>query len=352
MGGKAVGLEHQNNTQLGGTGEYPWFYTIANGIVGKGVAKKLGLDECKYGFTGAAPISKDTLEYFGSLGLNVNEVYGMSECTGAVTFSCDAAHVWGSCGYALPGCELKIFREDGSEAPYAKDINNPTEEEQGEICYRGRNIMAGYMANPDLGKEHVAEIKKKVSDAIDADGWLHSGDKGCLSKRKMLKITGRYKELIIGAGGENVAPVPIENEIKRLVPGLKNFMMVGDKRPYNVAFATLQAVGANDEKPGTDELDGPALKMSPGCKTISAAMDDKNVIKQITDAITTTNNNGAVVPSNAAKVQKFTILPRDFSIETGELTPTFKTKRSVIHKKYSKMVEKIYSTKDVYVKYS
>jgi hypothetical protein len=126
--GKGVGLEHQNNTQMGGSGEYPWFYTLANGIVGKGVAKKLGLDECKFGFTGAAPISKDTLEYFGSLGLNVNEVYGMSECTGAVTFSCDAAHVWGSCGYALPGCEIKIFREDGSEAPLAKDMFNPTED--------------------------------------------------------------------------------------------------------------------------------------------------------------------------------------------------------------------------------
>ena len=350
--GKGKGLEHQYSTQLGGTGEYPWFHGLANSIVGAPVAAKLGLDECKYGFTGAAPISKDTLEYFGSLGINVNEVYGMSECTGAVTFSCDAAHQWGSCGYALPGCELKILREDGSEAPLAEDIFNPTEEEQGEICYRGRNIMAGYMANPDLGKAHVAEIQGKVDEAIDKNGWLHSGDKGCLSKLKMLKITGRYKELIIGAGGENIAPVPIENEIKRLVPGLKNFMMIGDKRPYNVAFATLNAVGANDEKPGTDELDGAALKMSPNCKTITAAMDDKNIIKAITDAITATNNNGAIVPSNAAKVQKFTILPRDFSIETGELTPTFKTKRSVINKKHEKMIEKIYATKDVYVKYS
>ena len=111
--------------------------------------------------------------------------------------------------------EMKILREDGSTAPLAKDLFNPTEEEQGEICYRGRNIMAGYMANPALGTDHVNTIKKKVTDAIDSDGWLHSGDKGCMDERKMLRITGRYKELIIGAGGENVAPVPIEDEIKR-----------------------------------------------------------------------------------------------------------------------------------------
>ena len=181
--GKGVGLTHQQNKQLGGSGEYPWFWGAANGIVGKGVAKKLGLDCCKFGFTGAAPISKDTLEYFGSLGLNVNEVYGMSECTGAVTWSVDAAHVWGSCGYPLPGQELKILNEDGTECPPAKDLFNPTEEEQGEICYRGRNIMAGYMANKDHGKEHVDLINSKLAAAIDKDGWLHSGDKGCIDER-------------------------------------------------------------------------------------------------------------------------------------------------------------------------
>ena len=352
--GKSVGLATQNNRQMGGSGEVPWFWDRAvAGFVGSSVAKKLGLDQCKFGFTGAAPISKDTLEYFGSLGLNVNEVYGMSECTGAVTFSCDAAHVWGSCGYALPSQEMKILREDGSTAPFAKDLFNPTEEEQGEICYRGRNIMAGYMANPALGTDHVNTIKKKVTDAIDSDGWLHSGDKGCMDERKMLRITGRYKELIIGAGGENVAPVPIEDEIKRLLPGVKNVLMVGDKRPYNVAFVTLVAEGANDEKPGTDQLEGPGLELNPGTTTISAAMDDKVITDKIWKAINDTNNNGDVVISNAAKIRKYTILPQDFSVETGEITPTFKTKRGVVHSKYEKMVDKIYNAdrKATYVKY-
>merc|ERR1712196_698317 len=198
--------------------------------------------------------------------------------------------------------------------------------ERGEICYRGRNIMAGYMANPALGAEHVKTIQKKCKDAIDADGWLHSGDKGCMDERKMLRITGRYKELIIGAGGENVAPVPIEDEIKRLLPGVKNVLMVGDKRPYNVAFVTLVA---------------------------EAAMDDKVITDKIWKAINDTNNNGDVVISNAAKIRKYTILPQDFSVETGEITPTFKTKRAVVHSKYEKMVDKIYNAdrKATYVKY-
>merc|ERR1740117_1283664 len=98
----------------------------------------------------------------------------------------------------------------------------------------------GYMANPDLGAAHVKEIDGKNNDAIDSEGWLHSGDKGAIDARGMLKITGRYKELIIGAGGENVAPVPIETHMKLLCPGVSNFMMVGDKRKFNVALVTLK----------------------------------------------------------------------------------------------------------------
>ena len=133
---------------------------------------------------GAAPIQVQTLSYYGGLGININEVYGMSECTGAVTWSTDQTHLWGSCGFAVPGCEVKVFRvaDDGSktECPPATDIFAPTEEQQGELCYRGRNIMMGYMANPDLGQEHLDEIEKKNRSAIDEDGWLHSGDKGCV----------------------------------------------------------------------------------------------------------------------------------------------------------------------------
>lgn len=346
-------LAYQKNCQLGGSGEKEFGHALAEKVLGK-VKVALGLEKCKFGFTGAAPITFETLEYFGSLGIQINEVYGMSECTGAVSMSVDCCHVWGSPGWAIPGMELKVFKVDESgnvECPRAADLMHPTEEEQGELCYRGRSIMMGYMANPELGQEHVNLVRKKNEAAIDEEGWLHSGDKGCIDHRGLCRITGRYKELIIGAGGENIAPVPIEDNIKALCPGISNLLMIGDQRKYNVALVTLKAKGATGEQAGTDELDGEALTISQGVVTISAASKDKTWIQAITKAITDTNNNGTFCPSNACKIQKFTILPRDFSVEGGEFTPTLKTKRSFVDNKYKAAIESMYntSTRDPYV---
>merc|ERR1712062_46922 len=254
------------------------------------------------------------------------------------------------------GSEVKIFQvaADGSktEAAAAQNINKPTEAEQGEICFRGRGTMMGYMANERLGAEHVAEIEKKNMDAIDEDGWLHSGDKGTKDVNGMVKITGRYKELIIGAGGENIAPVPIEDEIKRLCPYVANAMMVGNKRKFNVVLLTLKAVGATGELPGGDQLDGAAAKLSDA-NFISDAVKDDVFIQTITKTLTAINNDENVVPMNAAKIQKFTILPRAFSVLTNELTATLKLKRSVVDDKYSAIIDAMYDgVKDVYVPYS
>merc|ERR1711976_962924 len=130
------------------------------------------------------------------------------------------------------------------------------------------------MCQPDLGEAHIAEIEKKTGDTIDAEGWLHSGDKGMVTEMGMVKITGRYKELIIGEGGENIAPVPIEDTVKKACDGIAEVMMVGDKRKYNVALVTLKAQGANGEVPGTDDLDAGAKRVNPDVTTISGAMDD------------------------------------------------------------------------------
>lgn len=339
---------------MGGTGAFPPFFLPAEKLLNV-IKKKLGLDACKFGLTGAAPITVDTLQYFGSLGIQINECYGMSECTGATTFSLDNAHTWGSCGFEVPGCEVKVFQIDEKdinkkkECPRTQDMFSATEAEQGEICFRGRHIMMGYMANASLGKEHSKVIQKKTDESIDADGWLHSGDKGCIDVRGMVKITGRYKELIIGAGGENIAPVPMEDNIKKLHAGISNVMMVGDKRKYNVCVVALKTKGATGEKPGTDDLDGDALKISPGITTLTAAKSDPVWIKTITDAIIATNNDSSCCPMNAAKIQKFTILPTDFSVETEELTPTLKLKRSVAEKKYADAIDAMYKSKELYV---
>merc|ERR1712127_481102 len=217
----------------------------------------------------------------------LNELYGMSECTGAITLSTDECHEWGSCGYALPGCEVKAFIVDPTdmnkkvECPRAPSLDTTSEEFQGELCFRGRNIMMGYLACKEMGDAHVKEIQKKTAEAIDADGWMHSGDKGMVTATNMVKITGKYKEIIIGEGGENIAPVPIEDSIKAQVPGIAEIMMVGDKRKYNVAVITLKAVGASGDVPGTDELDGPAKTVNLDVTKISQTMHDKVWIETI-----------------------------------------------------------------------
>jgi len=354
---KSLASEFAKNAQLGGDGSVPAGYSLANSVVLSKIKGRLGLDECKYGFTGAAPIRVDTLQYFGSLGLQINEVYGMSECTGACTISTDQAHLWGSCGWELPGVEVKAFTVDATdlnkkeECPRSPGLDSTEEMYQGELCFRGRNIMMGYLANPDLGSAHVEEIKKKTRESIDDDGWLHSGDKGMITDQGMVKITGRYKELIIGEGGENIAPVPIEDEVKKACDGICEIMMIGDRRKYNIAMVTLKAVGANGDVPGTDDLDAGAKRVNSEVTKISQAMDDKTWIDTVTAAITAANKNGKVCPNNTYKIQKFCILPTNFSEEANELTPTKKLKRKVVEGKYAKLIDYIYDTDGTYIRY-
>jgi len=345
------------NQVLGGSGATAWGHGLASKILSK-AKEALGLDQMKFAMTGAAPIKTETLEYFGSIGIQINEVYGMSECAGACTISTDSAHIWGSCGYPMPGVEVKIFKPDASgsgglvECPRAANINRSTEEEQGEICFRGRNTMAGYMANPDMGKEHITTLEKKNAGAVDKYGWLHSGDKGCMSAEGFVKITGRYKELIITAGGENVAPVPIEDACKANCGAISNIVMHGDKRKYNVALVSLKAYGTGEEPGGTTLEKASALH---GCKTIQDAMESEAYQKMLIDAIQKANLNGDVCPSNASRIVKFTILPRDFSVSTGELTATLKTKRSVVAEMNKDTIERMYADavkKDTYVPYA
>jgi len=188
-----------------------------------------------------------------------------------------------------------------------------------------------------------------MGEAIDAEGWLHSGDKGLKTEQGMYKITGRYKELIIGEGGENIAPVPIEDSVKGLCDAIGECMMIGDKRKYNVALITLKAKGANGEVPGTDDLElsntrSITLAGKSKSSKISEVMDDPVWLACITEAFAATNKNGKVVPNNAFKIGKFMILLHNFSEEGGELTPTKKLKRAVAEKKYGKQIEHLYAT--------
>merc|ERR1719458_1143280 len=128
-------------------------------------------------------------------------------------------------------------------------------------------------------------------------------------------------------------------------------MMVGDQRKYNVALITLKAVGANGEVPGSDDLDAAAARVNPAVTKISQAMKDPKYIETVTKAITGTNANGKLVPNNAFKIQKFTILPWNFSEEANELTPTKKLKRATVDARYAKMIDKMYAVDGVYVRF-
>ncbi|CAE7227917.1 ACSBG2 [Symbiodinium sp. CCMP2592] len=331
---KGKGLEYCRNLQAGGSKAKPLFLTVADKLILSKARDALGLDQCKSLIVGAAPISADTLEYFGQLGMMIQNVYGMSESSGLTTCCMPSWNAFGTVGQALPGIEVKCFKTgpngENIEVPRCQPSAKVVPEDcQGEICFRGRHIMSGYMANPRFGEAHIKEIREKNESTIDKDGWLHSGDKGCMDTNGVVRITGRYKELIIGAGGENIAPVPVEDKIKQLAPALSNVMMVGDNRRFNVAVVTLLAEGATGELPGGDNLTGAALEVNPAVKTISAAMKDPAWQKYIEKAIEETNSDTNVCQNNNWKIQKFAIAPRDFSVQTGEFTPTMKLKRSV-----------------------
>ena len=215
------------------------------------------------------------------------------------------------------------------------------EEGTGELCYRGRHIFAGYLGMPD-----------KTAETIDADGWLHSGDvvkidddddENVVKPSGFISITGRIKELIITAGGENIAPVLIEEELKDAMPALANAMVIGDKRKFLTVLLCLQVEQDANGNP-TDKLAGGALETS---KTIGSEATTTGQVtndpkwKEYFDKGVETAN-GKVV-SRASRVGKWTLLPTDFSEPGGELTPTMKLKRNVTADKYAKEIEAMYS---------
>ncbi|XP_010778924.1 long-chain-fatty-acid--CoA ligase ACSBG2-like, partial [Notothenia coriiceps] len=167
---KDVGLQ-TNLTKMnhsGAAGRTPLSYKLAKKIVFKKVRKALGLDRCTKCYTGAAPITKDTLEFFLSLDIPLFELYGMSESTGPHTISIPEAFKITSCGKEIPGCKTKL--------------HNPDEEGNGEICFWGRHVFMGYL-----------NMAEKTEEALDAEGWLHSGDLGKHDENGFLFITGRIK---------------------------------------------------------------------------------------------------------------------------------------------------------------
>ncbi|KAK9519559.1 hypothetical protein VZT92_022282 [Zoarces viviparus] len=317
---KDVGLQTNltRMNQSGAAGRTPLSYQVAKKLVFKKVRKALGLDRCSKCYTGAAPITKDTLEFFLSLDIPLYELYGMSESTGPHTISIPEAFKLTSCGKEIPGCRTKL--------------HNPDEEGNGEICFWGRHVFMGYLNMPD-----------KTDEALDAEGWLHSGDLGKHDQNGFLFITGRIKELIITAGGENIPPVPIEDAVKEAVPLISNAMLIGDKRKFLSMLLTIKCqLNAESGEP-EDELTPEAIelcrKLGSNATRVSEIGHDRLIHAAIQEGINRVNKEAT---SNAQRIQKWIVLDRDFSLPGGELGPTMKLKRPVVAKMYKEQIENFY----------
>jgi long-chain-fatty-acid--CoA ligase ACSBG len=295
---------------------------LARKLLGK-VRVALGLDRCFACYVSAAPIEVKILEYFASIDIPILELFGQSECSGPHMTNTITAWKIGSVGRSLPGTDTKL------------DPNN------GELIYSGRHIFAGYLYMDD-----------KTKETIDPDGYLHSGDVVTIDDNLQdgkpgtgfVHITGRIKELIITAGGENIPPVLIEEEMKAAMPALSNCMVIGDKRKFLSILFCLQVEIDEETGQPTNKLTGHALETSKEIGSEAKTTDEAKACakwkKYLDDGMEVANGKAT---SRAQKVAKWTLLSGDFTEPGGELTPTLKLKRSVAADKYSKEIEAMYA---------
>jgi long-subunit acyl-CoA synthetase (AMP-forming) len=300
---RGLGLE-AGEAMEAGRRDRPFLYGLVHKLVFSKVHARLGLDRARVCATSTAPISVETLRFFLSLGIPIMEVYGMSECTGPATFSTPDRFRLGKVGYAIAGTEIRIA-------------------EDGEVMMRGPHVFPGYFKNEEATRE-----------ALDAEGWLHSGDIGELDGvegvegQGFLRITDRKKELIITSGGKNVGPQILENKLKQ-IPVVSQAVVVGDRRNYLAALLTLDPLRApiEAEAAGSPHRDPKDLA---GCAVFHTHLE-----KQVEEVNRTL--------ARYETIKRFAILPRELSIEEGELTPTLKLKRRVIHQNHAEEIERLYS---------
>ncbi|KAJ8735584.1 hypothetical protein PYW07_007204 [Mythimna separata] len=320
MCAKDKGLKY-HLARINGVDGSSFGYKLAKSVVFDKVHESLGLDHCKTFVTAAAPLSPDIKKFFLSLDIPIVDAFGMSEASGAHTLSIYPKFSLDSAGALLDGTETMF---GGSTSP-----NGP-----GEIMIRGRHVFMGYLND-----------EAKTKEAVDDEGWLHSGDIGRVDSNGLLYITGRIKELLITAGGENVAPVLIEQTVQSELLHIGYAVLIGDRRKFLSILITLKAKVNSDTNEALDDLDNETRKwvasLGSSATKISQIVDTKDpaVYKAIEEGITRANKHAI---SNAQKIQKFAILPKDFSVHSGELGPTLKIKRNVVYEKYKDIIEDFY----------
>jgi long-chain acyl-CoA synthetase len=252
----------------------------------------------QWAVSGGAPLSRDIAEFFHAAGILVLEGYGLTETCPAATFNRPAHYRFGSVGQALPGVEVKVAGD-------------------GEILVRGANVATlGYWKQPQA-----------TAEVFESSGWFHTGDIGRFDDEGFLFITDRKKDLIVTAGGMNIAPQNIENMLKA-DPFISQAMVYGDRRPYPVALITLNP----------DELGKFARELGLLVTDTSTVIKHPKIVERVARTVEEKNSQ----LQSYAKVKKFTVLACDFTQDGGELTPTLKVKRKVVAEKYRAELEELY----------
>ncbi len=270
-------------------------YRYADKLVLQKIRARFGT-RLRFAISGGAPLAKELAEWFHGAGVKVLEAYGLTETTGATNLNAPDRFRFGSVGPVLADVEVKIASD-------------------GEILMRGPNIMKGYW-----NKE------SDTREVLEESGWFHSGDIGAFDGDGFLRITDRKKDIIVTAGGKNVAPQNIENLLKQS-PWVSQAMVHGDKRPYLVALVTLNVeamtrFAAESGRPND----------------VAKLAEDSEVRARVQLEIDAANRR----LSSFESIKKFQILPRDFAIDTGELTPTLKVKRKVVSERYRAELDALY----------
>jgi long-chain acyl-CoA synthetase len=265
--------------------------------VKRAVLTRIGLDQCQIATSGAAPIDPEIVAFFRALGLPLTEGWGMSELANAATLASPDRAKDGAVGTAFPGIEVRLA-------------------DDGEVLVRGPIVMGGYYKDPDL-----------TMATIDSDGWLHTGDVGELDGDGFLKIVDRKKELIITSGGKNISPALVEYELQRH-PLIGQACAIGDRRNYMTALLVLD--------PDTT----PAWARTHGVPFDSLAdlAAHPDVLAEVERGVETANSHLA----RPERIRRFTLLPAEWTAQSGELTPSLKRRRAVIIDRYAKEIEELY----------
>jgi long-chain acyl-CoA synthetase len=265
--------------------------------VRQAILARIGLDECRIATSGAAPIDPAIIGFFRALGVPLSEGWGMTELSNAATLAAPGAARTGAVGKAFPGMELRIA-------------------DDGEVLVRGPIVMRGYYKDPE-----------RTAEALDADGWMHTGDIGQLDADGFLRITDRKKELIITSGGKNISPALIEYELQRH-PLIGQACAIGDRRNYVTALIVL------------DPDVTPAWAKAHGIEASSLAelATRPEVLAEIERGVAAANSHLARVE----QVRRFRVLPNEWTADSGELTPSLKRRRRVIIDRYAGQIDDLY----------